>query len=66
MIAVCGIGHSQSRAATSLWHIAIARLIEVKKPTALIIYGGKEEEVCQIPIRVRYIPDFINSKLRKL
>lgn len=65
VIAVCGIGHSQSRAATSLWHIAIARLIEVKKPTALIVYGGKEE-VSQIPVKVKYIPDFINSKLRKL
>lgn len=66
VIAVCGIGHNQNKAAKTLWHVAIAQLIEEKKPTALIVYGGKEEETQQIPINVKYIPDFINSKLRKL
>ena len=66
VIAVCGIGHNQNKAATTLWHVAIARLIEEKKPTTLIVYGGKEEETHLIPIKVKYIPDFINSKLRKI
>lgn len=66
VIAVCGIGHGQNKAATTLWHMAIARLIEEKRPTTLIVYGGKEEEALQIPVNVKYIPDFINTKLRKL
>lgn len=45
MIAVCGIGHGQCKAARILWHIAIARLIEEKKPTTIIVYGGNEEDV---------------------
>lgn len=66
VIAVCGIGHNQNKAAKTLWHVAIAQLIEEKKPTTLIVYGGKEDEAHQIPINVKYIPDFINSKLRKI
>lgn len=66
VIAVCGIGHGQCKAARILWHIAIARLIEEKKPTTIIVYGGNEEDALQIPVNVKYIPDFINTKLRKL
>lgn len=66
VIAVCGIGHNQNKSATTLWHLAISRLIEEKEPTTLIVYGGKEEELQQISVPVKYIPDFINSKLRKI
>lgn len=66
VIAVCGIGHGQCKAARTLWHLAIAQLIEEKRPTTLIVYGGKEEDALHIPVNVKYIPDFINIKLRKL
>ncbi len=66
VIAVCGIGHDQDNAHKTLWRVAVNRLIEMKKPTTLIVYGGKEEEYLQLPVKVKYIPDFINQHLRKL
>lgn len=66
VIAVCGIGHDHNEAARTLWHLGVAELIKRKKPTMLIVYGGKEEDALLLPVPVKYIPDFINSKLRKL
>lgn len=66
VIAVCGIGHDQDKAHASLWRIAVNRLIEEKTPTALIVYGGKQEDYRQLSVEVRYIPDFINERLRSL
>lgn len=66
VIAVCGIGHDQDKSRKTLWHIAVNRLIEEKKPTTLVIYGGKQEDYQQLPIKVKYIPDFINQHLREL
>lgn len=66
VIAVCGIGHDHNNAARTLWHLGIAELTKRKKPTRIIVYGGKGDEALQLPVPVKYIPDFINSKLRKL
>lgn len=65
-IAVCGIGHDQCRSANTLWHLGIARLVEKKKPMMLIVYGGKQEDHLQLPVKVKYIPDFINQHFRNL
>ena len=64
VIAVCGIGHDQDKSRKTLWHIAVHRLIAEKKPTALVIYGGKQEDYQQLPVKVKYIPDFINQHFR--
>ena len=66
VIAVCGIGHNQDKAHKALWNVAVSRLIEEKKPTVLVIYGGKEDDYLQLPVKVKYIPDFINQHLRGL
>ena len=65
-IAICGIGHDQDKSRNTLWHVAAHRLIEEKKPTTLIIYGGKQENYLKLPVKVKYIPDFINQHLRIL
>lgn len=66
VIAVCGIGHDQDKSHKTLWNVAVRRLIEEKKPTTLVIYGGKEEDYLQLPVKVKYIPDFINQHFRGL
>ncbi len=66
VIAVCGIGHDQDRAHKTLWNVAVHRLIEEKKPTTLVVYGGKQENYLRLPVKVKYIPDFINQHLRGL
>lgn len=63
-IAVCGIGHDQCRSANTLWHLAIARLIKEKKPTTLVVYGGKQDDYLNLPVKVKYIPDFITQHFR--
>lgn len=64
VIAVCGIGHNQDKAHKTLWFVAAHRLIEEKKPTTLVIYGGKQEDYLALPVKVKYIPDFINQHFR--
>ena len=64
VIAVCGIGHDQDSSRKSLWHTAVNRLIEEKKPTTLVIYGGKLEDYLKLPVKVKYIPDFIKQHFR--
>lgn len=66
VIAVCGIGHNQDKSHNTLWQVAVHRLIAEKKPTTLIIYGGKQDDYQQLPVKVKYIPDFINEHLRDL
>ncbi len=65
VIAICGIGHDQDKSHNTLWRVAVHRLIEAKKPTTLVIYGGKQEDYLQLPVKVKYIPDFINQKFRQ-
>ncbi len=64
VIAVCGIGHDQDNAHKALWNVAVNRLIEEKKPTTLVVYGGKQEDYRKLPVKVKYIPDFINQHFR--
>ena len=64
VIAVCGIGHDHDNSRKNLWRTAVNRLIEEKKPTILVIYGGKQEDYLLLPVKVKYIPDFISQHFR--
>lgn len=62
--AVCGIGHNYNRAAKRLWIYGLEKLIEQKKPTKLIVYGGSQKDVEYLDIPVIFIEDYINTNFR--
>lgn len=66
VIALTGVGHESSRSAEKLWNYCVSYMIEVKRPTNLIIYGGTEYKYRSLGVPVRYIPDHINLKLRAI
>lgn len=63
--AVCGIGHDFCKSAKHLWRYAVEKLIEMKSPTQLIIYGGKRDILLDIGVPIVYIEDFITKRFRK-
>ncbi len=64
VIAICGIGHEHSKGAKSLWLYAVHKLIEILKPTILIVFGGSEKDTIGLPVSVKHIPDFIHKNFR--
>ncbi len=62
--AVCGIGHDFCKSAQTLWSYAVFKLIESKKPSKLIIYGGKRDALPDFGLPVQYIEDFITKHFR--
>ena len=62
--AVCGIGHDFCRSAQELWKHAVFKLIELKKPSRLIIYGGKREAIPDFGLPVQYLEDYITRHFR--
>ena len=62
VIAVCGIGHSFCHEACTLWKYAIQELVKQISPTTLIVYGGKEKDTYDLPVKTKFISDYINKK----
>ncbi len=62
--AVCGIGHEFCESARRLWIYAMRKLVEVKSPAKLIVYGG-EEELPDFGVPVIYIEDYITKRFRR-
>lgn len=65
IIAVSGMGNMKSDAAFNRWCYGIHRLEEMKKPILILVYG-KELEIPELHTPIKFIPDFISTKLRKL
>lgn len=64
VIAVCGTGHDHCKGAKTLWNYAVKTLIDRLNPTTLIVYGGNQDEMDELPVNVRFIPDFIHRNFR--
>ncbi len=65
VIAVSGMGNRRSQDAFNRWCYGLRRLEDSKHPTLILIYG-EELEVPGLQTPLKFIPDFISSKLRKL
>lgn len=65
IIAVSGMGNQRTRNAYNLWCYGLQRLEEEKQPIMIIIYGA-EIKIPNIHTPIKFIPDFISTKLRKL
>ena len=65
VIAVSGMGNHRSEEAFNRWCYGLRRLEEAKKPILIMIYGG-EVNVQGLRTPLKFVPCFINEKLRKL
>lgn len=65
VIAVSGMGNRKSKNAFNLWCYGLRRLEEAKAPILIIVYGD-EVEVQGLHTPIKFIPCFIQEKLRKL
>lgn len=65
IIAISGMGNRKTDNAYNLWCHGLRCLEEAKKPILFLIYGH-EIEVEGISTPMKFIPDFISTKLRKL
>ncbi len=65
IIAVSGMGNRRSPDAFNRWCYGLRRLEESKHPILILVYGEKVE-VPELQTPLKFIPDFISSKLRKL
>lgn len=63
--AVCGIGHEHCKSASVLWEYAINKLVEVKSPTKLIIYGGSQNRLPDFGVPVIFMEDYITKNFRR-
>lgn len=65
VIAVSGMGNQKSGEAFSRWCNGLRRLEAAKKPLLIIVYG-EEVEVQDLHTPLKFIPCFIQERLRKL
>ena len=65
VIAVSGMGNSKDAAARDLWCYGIQRLEAEKAPLLILVYG-EEVDVPGIHTPLKFFPDFISKRLRKL
>jgi hypothetical protein len=65
VIAVSGMGNRKSEEAFNRWCYGLRRLEEAKAPVLIIIYG-EEVEVQGLHTPLKFVPCFIQEKLRKL
>lgn len=63
VIAVSGIGNRCTTDAYNRWCYGLRRLEEAKSPLQIIVYGGVVE-VPYLQTPIKFIPDFISTKLR--
>lgn len=62
---VSGMGNKADRDAYNRWCYGLRRLEQAKCPTAILVYGS-EIATQGLHTPVRFIPDYITTKLRKL
>lgn len=65
VIGVSGMGNRRSADAFSRWCYGLRRLEEAKSPTLIIVYG-EEVEVQGLQTELKFIPCFIQERLRQL
>lgn len=65
VIAVSGMGNRKSADAFNRWCYGLRRLEEAKEPLLIIVYG-EEVEVPGLHTEIKFIPCFIQERLRKL
>lgn len=65
IIAVSGMGNKRDIDAYNRWCYGLRRLESSKHPTMILIYG-KEQDIPDLNTPVKFIPDYISTKLRKL
>ncbi len=65
IIAVSGMGNRKSDFDFNRWCYGLRRLEEAVEPISIIVYGG-EVEVQSLRTPIKFIPCFINERLRKL
>lgn len=62
---VSGMGNRKNTAAYNLWCYGLRRLEEAKSPTLIMVYG-QEIDIPGLNTPVKFIPDFISTRLRTL
>jgi hypothetical protein len=65
VLAVSGMGNRKSDEAFNRWCYGLRRLEEAKSPILIIIYG-EEVEVQGLHTPLKFVPCFIQEKLRKI
>lgn len=65
VIAVSGMGNKKSQNGFNLWCYGLRRLEEAKVPILIIVYG-EEVEVQGLHTPLKFVPCFIQEKLRKI
>lgn len=65
VIGVSGTGNNKNADAYALWCYGLQRLEAEKEPILIIIYG-EEVEVPGLHTPLKFIPDYISTRLRKL
>lgn len=65
VIAVSGMGNGKNAEAFRHWCYGLRRLEEAVSPTLIIVYG-KQVEVQGLQTRIKFIPCFIENRLRQL
>jgi hypothetical protein len=65
IIAVSGMGNMASEDAYNRWCYGLRRLEDAKHPISILVYG-QELDIPDLHTPVKFIPDFITTKLRKL
>lgn len=65
VIAVSGMGNRKSEEAFNRWCYGIRRLEDAKEPILIIVYG-EEVEVQGLHTELKFVPCFIQERLRKL
>ena len=65
VIAISGMGNSKNAFASDLWFYGIQRLEDEKAPLLILVYG-EESDVPGIHTPIKFIPDFISNRLRKI
>lgn len=65
VIAVCGIGHDCDPLRHRLWTDALLELERQKRPTTIIVYGGKACTVAGLDAELLFLEDFITKRFRK-
>lgn len=65
IIAVSGMGNRENAASFNLWCYGLRRLEEAVHPVLILVYG-EEVDVPDLHTPLKFLPDFISTKLRKL
>lgn len=65
VVAVSGMGCMKSEDSFNRWCYGIQRLEEMRIPVLILVYG-QEVEIPGLHTPIKFIPDFISTRLRKL